>query len=502
MNVTSRLKDFGLCFLTALLTTMAFPRLEIWGLAWIALVPFMIVLDGKTPWQGFRAGFVCGFLTFFWALYWLFHITEWFSVVAGAGVVILFVYLALYYALFGLAYCSSYSMTPVVRLIFLPSVWAVLEFIRAHLFTGFDWISLGHSQFRNLYSIQIADCTGVFGVSFVLVMTNYFLKELRAPGKVSGREGRWFRWVFYGVFFFHIFYGVVRLREPLPKETLKVGIVQGNVDQDMKWQEFAWPMIMKAYKVLTRVTALKQPELIIWPETSFPGILGEDDQLFGEIEVLAREVRQPILLGAIERRDKDYFNTVMLMNPDGNIIQRYSKIHLVPFGEFLPGRNLIGPLAEWVPIADFTRGSDYAVFNASGDKAFSVLICFEDTVAGMARPFVRQGAKLLVNMTNDAWFRDSKASTLHLSSSIFRTVENRRSMVRSANTGLSNAIDPYGRIITQIADPQGRSVNIQGYAVVDVPLNGSLTFYTKYGNAFVFLCLGYIIGLFILKKRK
>ncbi|MGE0268558.1 MAG: apolipoprotein N-acyltransferase [Candidatus Omnitrophota bacterium] len=497
MNTHTRLKDFGRCFLTALLTTMAFPRLEVWGLAWIALVPFMIVLDGKTPWQGFRTGFVCGFLTFFGALYWLFHITEWFSVVAGAGVIILFFYLAVYYALFGFFYCSSHAMSPVRRLFFLPSVWAVLEFVRAHLFTGFDWISLGHSQFRNLCSIQMADFSGVFGVSFIIVMTNYFLKEIRRR-----RQPFMFRCVFYAVFISHLLYGVVRLREPLPPETLRVGIVQGNVDQDMKWQEFAWPMIMKAHKTLTRQTALKQPELIIWPETSFPGILGEDDQLFSEIEDLAREVKRPILLGAIERKDKDYFNTVMLTDADGNIVRKYSKIHLVPFGEFFPGRNLIGPLAKWVPIDDFTRGSDYAIFNASGAKAFSVLICFEDTIAGMARPFVRRGAKLLVNMTNDAWFRDSKASTLHLSSSIFRTVENRRSLVRSANTGLSNAIDPYGRIITQIADQHGKSVNIQGYAVVDVPLNGRTTFYTKFGNAFVFLCLGYIISLFLLKRRK
>lgn len=498
----NRLKTFGYCFASALLTTMAFPRLELWVLAWMALVPFMAVLEGKTPGQGFRIGFLCGFLTFFGTLYWLFHITEWFSVVAGVGVVVLLLYLALYYAVFGLAYCFSQALPRTLRLFFLPAVWAVLEYVRAHLFSGFDWISLGHSQFRNHYSIQMADLTGVFGVSFVIVMTNFFLQEIRLRRAAPRRERLIFQCLFYAVFAGHILYGVVRLREPLPQNSLKIGLVQGNVEQEMKWQEFAWPMIMNAYKNLTKQTAQQQPELIIWPETSFPGILGEDDQLFSEIEILAREIKRPILLGAIERKNKDYFNAVLLMNPDGKIVQRYSKIHLVPFGEFLPGRNLIGPLAEWVPIADFTPGSDFAVFNADSDKAFSVLICFEDTVAGMARPFVRRGAKLLVNMTNDAWFKDSKASTLHLSSSMFRTVENRRSMVRSANTGLSNAIDPYGRIINQIADRNGRSVNIQGYTVVDVPLNDTLTFYTKFGDVFVCLCLGIILGPVVLKRRK
>lgn len=502
MTRPSRAKTFGLCFLTALLTTMAFPRLELWFLAWFALIPFMWALDGKTPKQGFGIGFLCGFLTFFGTLYWLFHITTWFSVMAGAGVVILFLYLALYYAVFGTIYCRSHALPRPQRLVFLPSVWVVLEFVRSHLFSGFGWISLGHSQFRNLYSIQIADVTGVFGVSFVMVMTNFFFKEILRRHKSSGREWTAARCIFYAVFIGHVLYGLMRLREPVSRQTVKVGIVQGNVDQDMKWQEFAWPMIMNAHRNLTRQAARQQPELIIWPETSFPGILGEDDHLFREIEDLAREVKRPILLGAIERRDKDYFNAVMLMNPDGTIAQKYNKIHLVPFGEFLPGRNLIGPLAEWVPIADFTRGSDFVVFNAPHGKAFSVLICFEDTVADMARPFVRRGAKLLVNMTNDAWFKDSKASTLHLSSSLFRTVENRRSMVRSANTGLSNAIDPYGRIITQIADKNGKSVNVQGFAVVDVPLNETQTVYTKFGDVFTGLCFGLIAWTVLLKRRK
>ncbi len=500
MKIPIHLKNFIYCFLTALLTTMAFPRLEISILIWIALIPLMIVLDGKTLGQGFRIGFLAGFLTFLGTLYWLFHVTAWFSVVAAVGVIVLLLYLALYYALFGMAYCYSQLMSPSRRLLFLPSVWVVLEFIRAHLFTGFDWISLGHSQFRNLISIQIADFSGVFGVSFVIVMTNIFLKEIFQHRKSSGSDWLWFRCIFLIVFLGHFFYGVIRLRESLSSEKLRVGIVQGNIDQDMKWKPFAWPMIMNAHKTLTRQVALKEPELIIWPETSFPGIKGEDDALFSEIEALAREVKRPILLGAIEHKNEDYFNTVMLMNPDGTIAQQYNKIHLVPFGEFLPGRNIIGSLAEWVPISDFTQGKDFTVFKING-KPFSVLICFEDTIAGMSPPFVRAGAKLLINMTNDAWFKDSKAPTLHLSSSLFRTVENRRSLIRSANTGLSNAIDPYGRILTQIKDQHGTSVNIQGQTVVDVPLSETLTFYTKFGNAFVFLCLGCILWILFSKSK-
>ncbi len=479
---------------------MSFPRLALWPLAWVALVPFMRALNGKTPAQGLRIGFCCGFLTFFGTLYWLLWVTEWFSVIAAVGVFTLYCYLALYYAVFGWVCCRTEKDEPLLRLFLLPAVWVVLEWLRGWLFTGFDWICLGHSQWRNLLSIQIADVTGVAGISFLVVMVNVFLHERRYAKRYAG----------YGLYvallafllIAHLVYGFIRLREPLPAKTWRVGIAQGNVEQDMKWKEFAWPMIMTNYRRLTEELVLKEPDIVIWPETSFPGILGEDDELFAKVERLAFQVGTPLLVGAIESRKEDYFNTVFVVKPDQTVSEQYDKIHLVPFGEFLPGRKLIGPLADIVPIADFTPGRERTVFQYDPDVPFSVLICFEDTVSRVARPFVRKGARVLVNMTNDAWFKDTKAAALHLITSLFRTVENRRSLVRAANTGVSSVIDPYGRIISRIADDTGRTVNVRGAIVADVPVSDRRTFYTSFGNVFVFLCLLFILWTIWAKKTK
>ncbi len=498
--MAEHLKNLMLCVATAILITLSFPSMSWWPLAWISLVPFLIALDGKSTWQGIRIGFLCGCLTFSGTLYWLFHITEWFSVVAAVGVVALFLYLSLYYAVFGMYVCRTSQWTPLKRLIVIPSVWVALEWVRGIVFTGFDWISLGHSQAPNLVSIQIADVAGVYGISFVVCMVNVFAAQIRRlPERPLCR--RVYLAVFTAILVSHWLYGLIRLSQPLPAKSLTVGVVQGNIEQEMKWAEFAWPMIMKAYRTFTMEVAAEKPDLIIWPETSFPGILGEDDALFGQVEALARTVSIPMMLGAIERRGDDYHNTVLLMGADGRIGSQYDKIHLVPFGEFLPGRALIGPLADLVPISDFTRGERWTVFESPGIAPFSVLICFEDTVARMARPFVQAGAQWLLNMTNDAWFKDSKAADLHLTSSIFRAVENRRSLVRSANTGISSVIDPFGRRLNEVQSEDGRRVDVAGTFVQEVPLNTGLSLYTRFGNVFVFLCIGCILLVRCPKRR-
>ena len=480
---------------------VAFPALGWWPLAWVGLIPWLIALDGKTPAQGFRIGYLCGFMVFMSTLYWLFHITEQFSVIAGVGVVALMMYLALYYAAFGWFYCRFQNRSSLVKLLVLPSFWCVLEWIRAHFLSGFDWISLGHSQYQNLYSIQIADFAGVFGVSFMVCLSNVFFKHVLAKPRQHPRYSPLAYVVFVILMAAHLGYGAIRLAQEPSQKKVIVGVVQGNIEQEMKWAEFAWPMIMNGYRQLTLKVAQQNPDLIIWPETSFPGILGEDDVLFDQIIKLAGEVQTPILLGAIENRKGDYHNTVLLMQPTGQINLQYDKMHLVPFGEYLPGRDSIGPLADLVPIMDFTAGQNRTIFNAAGQYPFSVLICFEDTVSKLARPFVLQGSKLLINMTNDAWFKESKAATLHLASSLFRAVENRRTLIRSANTGVSGVIDPYGRILNRVMDATGRTIGVAGSFVQEVDLNDEISVYTRYGNVFVFVCFGCILGGLVSKRR-
>jgi len=166
-----------LCLLSAVLLVFSFPRVDAGALAWFALIPLMFVLDEKKPWGAFRSAYLCGFLFFFGALYWFFNIARWFSWIAALGVTLLLLYLAFYLGIFGLIYSLFSRRKLLAKLFLLPSVWVALEFIRAHLLTGFDWVSLGHSQYKNPAMIQIADITGVFGISFIIVMVNVLLKE-------------------------------------------------------------------------------------------------------------------------------------------------------------------------------------------------------------------------------------------------------------------------------------------------------------------------------------
>jgi apolipoprotein N-acyltransferase len=189
--------------------------------------------------------------------------------------------------------------------------------------------------------------------------------------------------------------------------------------------------------------------------------------------------------------------------------QQYDKIHLVPFGEYVPLRGLFPFLSDLVPIGDFTPGKEYTLFSIDFKEGtgslkqglFGVLICFEDTLSYISRRFTQEGAQFLVNITNDAWFLDTPAPFMHLQASVFRAIENRRSLIRSANTGVSSFVDPSGRIYRYLQDTHGKKTFVEGYAREEVLLSQEKTFYTKFGDVFAYLCFGCILwGIFKVKK--
>jgi apolipoprotein N-acyltransferase len=243
---------------------------------------------------------------------------------------------------------------------------------------------------------------------------------------------------------------------------------------------------------------LDDPQLIIWPETAFPGYIGEHDEVFDRVRRFAHSLQIPLLLGSVVTEEGSYYNSSVLIGRDGEIAQRYDKLHLVPFGEYIPFRSLFPFLSQIVPIADFSPGRDLTLFSeeTTGDN-FSTLICFEDSVAGLPRRFVRQGSELLVNITNDAWFKDTKAPYLHLQSSVFRAIENRRTMVRAANTGISGFIAPSGRITGLLRDAQGKPTYVLGHLTQEVGFNDTPTLYTIYGDLFSFFALFLFTFMFL-----
>jgi apolipoprotein N-acyltransferase len=436
-------------------------------------------------------------------------------ILAALAVLLMCAYLSIYFGIFGVLYVWFGKKSFLWKLFLLPSSWVVLEFLRDRLFSGFGWASLAHSQYKLLPVIQIADITGVFGISFVLVMVNCFLKEIivfrRDPKKREWKEIFWpagIVAVFLAVILAYGF-GISRRYAIMKRISVKVGIVQGNIAQERKWERGDWPAVFEEYLALTQEAARERPDLLIWPETSFPGYLWELPQTFVELKRFVGKMKIPLLLGAVSEENEEYHNSAILLSSSGEELKRHYKMHLVAFGEFIPFRKFLPWLGDLVPIADFTAGKDLTVFRlpipawGNQELRFSVLICFEDTVAGLARSFVKEGADVLVNITNDAWFLDSKEAFFHMQNSVFRAVENRRSLVRVANTGVSCFIDERGKIYRYLQNSSGKKTFVAGYAIENVawPVRGS--FYTKYGDIFTYFCFGCILlGSMVVKDFK
>jgi apolipoprotein N-acyltransferase len=310
-------------------------------------------------------------------------------------------------------------------------------------------------------------------------------------------------------------YGMFRLYPSINKDRsgpgYSIAVIQANIPQEIKWEKTAWIGIMDKYVAMTKEALPHGPDLIIWPETSYPGYLWEDKELFTQLQVFVRSVKIPLLLGSVLKEDQSYYNAAILLSGNGDIAGIYRKVHLVPFGEYLPLRAIFPFLSDLVAIGDFTAGDRWTTFSPmltqaghQPDQLFSVLICFEDTVARVARQFVNHGAQLLVNITNDAWFGDTKAPFMHLQSAVFRTVENRKGLVRAANTGASCFIDQWGRTTRCVENDIGgdkQKTYISGYAIEKVDFNDKMTFYTKYGDVFTILCFGCILLGIIQRKR-
>jgi len=289
-------------------------------------------------------------------------------------------------------------------------------------------------------------------------------------------------------------YGYYRLNQPFLGETLRASVIQGNIPQSQKWDSARTGGILDRYRRLTYQAAKDKPQFIIWPETSVPGDLEGEPILLGTITELAKEVNIPLLIGTIRADDESnkYFNNATLIDKSGDIIKSYSKLHLVPFGEFIPLENVFGFLRNIAPIGDFKRGIEYTVFNL-GDVKFSSLICFEDIFPSLVRRFAKNGAGLLINITNDAWFGDTSEPYQHAQASVFRAVELRRAVIRAANTGLSCFINPKGEIIASVKDKVGKEIFVSGYKTAAIPLVKTRSIYTHYGDWLVALCLLFVL---------
>ncbi len=485
-----------LAVLSGIILTAAFPPWDLSYLAWFSLVPLFAAIQNASFFGRIKLGFLAGFVHFLTLIYWIVFVLGHYGNLSIPESVVPYILLCLYLSLYPALFAGLFPFTQHFRthLILLGGLWIALEYTRSILFTGFPWCLLGVSQHGNLPIIQIADLCGVYGISFFIVVVNALIYHLFLSSYLTKR--RFLKWdiviallVAGGV----VSYGHYRLTDGRTlkgtQDSIMVGIVQGNMDQSVKWDPDHQVRTIDVYERLTRAISAKQVDLIVWPETATPFFFQEPSPLSARVHSLAREIPADLLFGSPAYRRTgaatEYYNRAYLLADHGAKIQSYDKVHLVPFGEYVPLKDYLSFVEKLVASAgDFRSGQEVAPIK-NGGVAAGVIICFEAIFPELARTHARKDARLLVNLTNDAWFGRSSAPYQHLAMSVFRSVETRLPMVRAANTGFSALIEADGRI--QKGGGLFTREIITG--TLALPEKG-LTFYARFGDMFVFLLAG------------
>ena len=481
----------SLSFLSGLLLAFSFPRPDLASVAWFALVPLFLVMRERP----FRSGFAAGVGFFGPVLYWLNIVMTtygkmhpFFSVVAF---LLLVGYLSLFFAAATWAACRLRERLGLSPLLTLPVLWVSLEFLRSFLLSGFPWASLGYSQQSHLALIQSVDLCGVYGLSFLLVLVNATLADT-VPA-LARRTFSTLPWKGVAVAAIlsaaNFGYGYLRLEQDLDgrERTLSVALVQGNIDQSVKWDPANQQNTITTYRNLSLDADRQQKtDLLVWPESATPFYFQDGGPLSDAVVATARTADAWLLFGSpafefVNRRPR-YLNSAFLLSDDGQLLGRSDKVHLVPFGEYVPlGKYLPFIDKLVVGIGDFSPGT-ISPLPMNGAEV-GVLVCYEAIFPELAREWVRQGSDLLVNITNDAWFGRSSAPYQHLAMTRFRAIENRIWIARAANTGISAFIAPSGRITAQ--SPIFKTLYLQG----EVGLGARPTLYTRFGDVFPALSL-------------
>jgi apolipoprotein N-acyltransferase len=513
-----------------LLLALAFPPWDMDLLAWVAFIPLLWALQGEArPCRCATIGAVFGLVFFMVDVRWVVGTLTThghFSPLPAAVIFLLMVvFLSLYGAAFGYA-LGFLGNRGFKQVILAPFVWSGLEYCRACLFTGFPWDLVGYSQVGRPLLIQIADVTGVYGVSFLVILVNGALWELlqatllRDPG----------RWRFVGaaacLLTLVVAYGAVREEQFSPKpptgRAFSVGVLQGNIPQGLKWERAMREHTFQTYEILGEKAVEEGAQLLVWPETAAPVMFGSRDLDWKIPGLMSESLKIPMLIGAPSEKvtahrgeapsrnhdgerltektaaeDIHYYNSAFLVHGT-RVLSRYDKIHLVPFGEYMPLSWLL-PLGPGIAArdADYSAGETMTVMTLPHCPQFSVLICYEAIFPELARLAVTQGAEMLLNITNDGWFGQSAAPYQHLAMARMRSIENRVWLIRAANTGISAAFDPAGRMVKWIP------LDKQGFFTVKVSgRECARTFYDRFGDVFVWGCIAICVGLGLATLRR
>jgi len=537
MKAITKLWPWLAAICSGILYAACFAPFNLTWFCWIALTPLIAAIwfsgaESRYPWlRNLLLGYVAG-LTFFWIVF------SWLTTVTVLGWFVLEFYMALYFAIWAwfcgllrpragrrksagsgkwgemLAQART-TATPApspwvkstnnLRLAFvLAAAWTTVEWLRGWVFSGFGWNNLGVALHDYWPLIQITELTGVAGLSFlvafanVIVLTTAYRLVVEARTRVM-RPHFDFTVTMAAIVGVLIF-GLRATQISPPTKPLRVAAVQSNVPQTQKFDPQFTRRIFDQFRRLSEIAlrANPPPDLLVWPESSMPGPVLADQESYKFVMDLAASADTDLLLGTIDVDQQDVYNAALLVSDGGEHVQVYRKIHLVAFGEYVPGRHTVPLLAQivgnQVP-ADFKAGKEPTVFTLTNSEIHvAPLICFEDTIGELTRQFVlpnetSPGANLIVDVTNDGWFQRSAGSHQHLANAIFRCAETRRPMIRAANTGVTCFINQFGRVTQMLRDDTG-STFTEGVLTgeIKVPTEQELTFYVRHGELFAKMC--------------
>jgi apolipoprotein N-acyltransferase len=500
---------------SGVLLALSFPKFGHPALAWIALAPLLLALAvaATTLRRAFTLGLMTGILYFTGTLYWITGVMATYGDMAYSAAVginiLLVLYQAAYVAIFALIVRRIVAAYGPAGLMAAPLVWVTIEMGRTHIMTGFPWVLLGYSQATVLPIAQLASLFGVYGVSALVaavsagiatsVVDSFFLRAWRpsrsfAPALavlavvllVAGwgsRRAAAAEWTHAG-------------------EPIRVGLIQGNIDQNEKIDPARATAIFQDYLSLTRQAIREGAGFVLWPESSTPFRFEDDPLAAAQIRTLAQQARVPILFGSDQfvrgagGAPTTFYNAAFLVRPDGTTGGVYRKMHLVPFGEYVPVKNLLffaGPLVQ--AVSDFSAGSEAALLPV-GTHLVSTAICYEVVYPDLVRRFVTGGSELLTTITNDAWFGATSAPYQHFEQASMRAIEEGRYLVRSANTGISGIVDPYGRVIERTAIFERAAV------VGEARFLNTSTLYARTGDLLAYASALATAALLVLSNRR
>ena len=499
--------------LSALLQVLIFPLPGVYLLSWFALTPLILALlrarpasqlevDGSlrlqpaTPLAGFLLAYACGILWYAGTCYWIYDTMRQYgglsAPLALLALLLFCCYLGLYHGLFGVLLVVLARSRPHRRaLVTAPFLWVAVELARTRI-TGFPWNLLGIAQVDNVALSRIAGFTGVYGISFEIALVNVAL----ASAFLVPREKR-------GAMLAAALAAAAVLQAgrlvepPATRADHAALLVQQNIPVSADWGKPGY--FQQTLDDLINLTVSSAAEnggkidLIVWPESPAP-FFTNDPLLRSAISQMARQTATSVVVGAIgsdaptPNSEGPLFNSAALVNSAGEWQQRYDKVHLVPFGEYLPFPGLFsfaGGLTQ--EVGRFAPGTSRAPLNAAGTK-LGVFICYESVFPDQVRQFANHGAEVFVNISNDGWYGDSGAYAQHLNQTRMRAVENDRWILSAANTGVTASIDPWGRVVARIPRKE-RTALVAPYTLTSVT-----TFYTRHGDWFAYACAIILLG--------